>query len=277
MCCDVSASSQKNEDVFVKDETTFYLFSQNKRVVLKRKSTTQSPLFVSEPQKVLFKETPTSLRNHRTRRLSTFFAFKKEKKKREEEEKKRRKKKTKKGGGEEGEIFGHVDFTFLYARTQNDTHATRFEIIPGLLGVDCRRAIRLRRDHVLRVEGRRENHRRRHRRGAWRRLHTEGTFLLPLGEILIHFFRARARGRRRDAPHNDGAFGRAKRTTRRFLSRAILSPREGSLLRDGVLFASVSLQLIFVGRFCALQTFENVKQKSLFPLKGCRFGKRALF
>ena len=166
---------------------------------------------------------------------------------------------------------------FLRAHTQNDTHATRFEIIPGLLGVDCRRAIRLRRDHVLRVEGRRENHRRRHRRGAWRRLHTEGTFLLPLGEILIHFFRARARGRRRDAPHNDGAFGRAKRTTRRFLSRAILSPREGSLLRDGVLFASVSLQLIFVGRFCALQTFENVKQKSLFPLKGCRFGKRALF
>merc|ERR1712159_651985 len=79
----------------------------------------------------------------------------------------------KKGGGEEGEIFGHVDFTFFYARTQNDTHATRFEIIPGLLGVDRRRAIRLRRDHVLRVEGRRENHRRRHRRGAWRRLHTE--------------------------------------------------------------------------------------------------------
>ena len=256
----------------------FYLFSQIKGWYLSEK-VPHKVLSSSEPQKVLFKETPTSLRNHRPRRLSTFFAFKKEKKKREEEEEKKKgkKKKTKKGGGEEGEIFGHVDFTFFYARTQNDTHATRFEIIPGLLGVDCRRAIRLRRDHVLRVEGRRENHRRRHRRGAWRRLHTEGTFLLPLGEILIHFFRARARGRRRDAPHNDGAFGRAKRTTRRFLSRAILSPREGSLLRDGVLFASVSLQLIFVGRFCALQTFENVKQKSLFPLKGCRFGKRALF
>ena len=103
------------------------------------------------------------------------------------------------------------------------------------------------------------------------------TLSLSLGEILNLFF-SRARGRRRDAPHDDdGAFGRAKRTTRRFLSRAILSPREGSLLRDGVLFASVSLQLIFVGRFCALQTFENVKQKSLFPLKGCRFGIRALF
>ena len=176
------------------------------------------------------------------------------------------KKKTEKGGGEEGEIFGHVDFTFFYARTQNDTHATRFEIIPGLLGVDCRRAIRLRRDHVLRVEGRRENHRRRHRRGAWRRLHTEGTFLPPLGEILIHFFRARARGRRRDAPHNDGAFGRAKRTTRRFLSRAILSPREGSLLRDGVLFASVSLQLIFVGRFCALH-FRKCETKVTFSFE----------
>ena len=58
-----------------------------------------------------------------------------------------------------------------------------------------------------------------------------------LGEILIHFFRARGR---RDAPH-DGAFP-GRRTTRRFLSRAILSPKEGSLLRDGVLFASVSLQ-----------------------------------
>ena len=173
-------------------------------------------------------------------------------------------------------IIAKTDFTLYTRAPNNDTHATRFEIIPGLLGVDCRRAIRLRRDHVLRVEGRRENHRRRHRRGAWRRLHTEGTFVLPLGEILIHFFRARARGRRRDAPHNDGAFGRAKRTTRRFLSRAILSPREGSLLRDGVLFASVSLQLIFVGRFCALY-FRKCKQKSLFPLKGCRFGKRALF
>ena len=112
--------------------------------------------------------------------------------------------------------------------------------------------------------------------------HSEGCtpqvqiFTLSLGEILNLFF-SRARGRRRDAPHNDGAkFGRAKRTTRRFLSRAILSPREGSLLRDGVLFASVSLQLIFVGRFCALH-FRKCKQKSLFPLKGCRFGKRALF
>ena len=234
-------------------------------MVLKRKSTTQSPLSSSEPQKVLFKETPTSLRNHRPRLLSTsffYFPF------------------VTLNALAVHTFFSssYVDFTFFCAHTQNDTYATRFEIIPGLLGVDCRRAIRLRRDHVLRVEGRRENHRRRHRRGAWRRLHTEGTFLLPLGEILIHFFRARARGRRRDAPHNDGAkFGRAKRTTRRFLSRAILSPREGSLLRDGVLFASVSLQLIFVGRFCALQTFENVKQKSLFPLKGCRFGKRALF
>ena len=94
----------------------------------------------------------------------------------------------------------YVDFTFFCAHTQNDTYATRFEIIPGLLGVDCRRAIRLRRDHVLRVEGRRENHRRRHRRGAWRRLHTEGTFLLPLGEILIHFFRARARKKERRSP-----------------------------------------------------------------------------
>ena len=84
-----------------------------------------------------------------------------------------------------------TDFT-LYARTQNDTHATRFEIIPGLLGVDCRRAIRLRRDHVLRVEGRRENHRRRHRRGAWRRLHAEGTFLLSRGNPHSFFSRARA-------------------------------------------------------------------------------------
>ena len=75
VCCDVSASSQKNEDVFVKDETTFSLFSQNKRVVLKRKSTTQSPLSSSEPQKVLFKETPTSLRNHRPRLLSTSFFY----------------------------------------------------------------------------------------------------------------------------------------------------------------------------------------------------------
>ena len=106
VCCDVSASSQKNEDVFVKDETTFSLFSQNKRVVLKRKSTTQSPLSSSEPQKVLFKETPTSLRNHRPRRLSTFFAFKKEKKKREEEEKKRRKKKRKKEEERRGRFLG---------------------------------------------------------------------------------------------------------------------------------------------------------------------------
>jgi hypothetical protein len=98
---------------------------------------------------------------------------------------------------------------------------------------------------------------------------------LSLGKILNLFF-SRARGRRRDAPHDDGAFGRAKRTTRRFLARAILSPKEGSLLRDGVLFASVSLQLIFFG-VCALH-FRKCEQKSLFPLKGrCRFGKRALF
>ena len=99
VCCDVSASSQKNEDFLP-------LFS-NKRVVLKRKSTTQSPLFVSEPQKVLFKETPTSLRNHRPRRLSTFFAFKKEKKKREEEEEKKdEKKKRKKEEERRGRFLG---------------------------------------------------------------------------------------------------------------------------------------------------------------------------
>ena len=221
-------------------------------MVLKRKSTTQS-LSSSEPQKVLLKR-PYVASEPQTSSFVDFFCFQKRKEKREEEEKKDEKK-TEKGGGEEGEIFGHVDFTFFYARTQNDTHATRFEIIPGLLGVDCRRAIRLRRDHVLRVEGRRENHRRRHRRGAWRRLHTEGTFLLPLGEILIHFFRARARGRRRDAPTTT-ARSVGRKEQRDAFSRAILSPREGSLLRDGVLFASVSLQLIFVGRFCALQTFE---------------------
>ena len=136
------------------------------------------------------------------------------------------KKKTEKGGGEEGEIFGHVDFTFFYARTQNDTHATRFEIIPGLLGVDCRRAIRLRRDHVLRVEGRRENHRRRHRRGAWRRLHTEGTFLLPLGEILIHFFRARARAEEGETLPTTTARSVGRKEQRDAFSRARFFRRE---------------------------------------------------
>ena len=95
VCCDVSASSQKNED--------FYLFSQIKGWYLSEK-VPHKVLSSSEPQKVLFKETPTSLRNHRPRRLSTFFAFKKEKKKREEEEKKRRKKKNgkrrRRGGGD---------------------------------------------------------------------------------------------------------------------------------------------------------------------------------
>ena len=69
VCCDVSASSQKNEDVFVKDDDFLPLFPNN-RVVLKRKST-QSPLFV-EPQ-VLFKETP-SLRNQDSSFVD-FFCF----------------------------------------------------------------------------------------------------------------------------------------------------------------------------------------------------------
>ena len=156
----------------------FYLFSQIKGWYLSEK-VPHKVLSSSEPQKVLFKETP-SLRNQDSSFVD-FFCFR-------------------------ACTFCHpkhthvftffsshhrTDFT-LYARTQNDTHATRFEIIPGLLGVDCRRAIRLRRDHVLRVEGRRENHRRRHRRGAWRRLHAEGTFLLSRGNSHSFFSRARA-------------------------------------------------------------------------------------
>ena len=101
--CDVSASSQKNEDFLP-------LFS-NKRVVLKRKSTTQSPLFV-RTKKVLFKETPTSLRNHRLV-VCRLFCFQKRKEKNTHKKKKMKKKRKKEDGLLVGRFFfGHVDFTF---------------------------------------------------------------------------------------------------------------------------------------------------------------------
>ena len=162
-----------------------------------------------------------------------------------------------------------TDFT-LYARTQNDTHATRFEIIPGLLGVDCRRAIRLRRDHVLRVEGRRENHRRRHRRGAWRRLHAEGTFLLSRGNPHSFFSRARAEegetlptttARSVGRKEQRDAFSRA----RFFRQKKVLCFAMGCCSRAFLFNTNLRF-----GRFCALH-FRKCEQKALFPLKGCRF------
>ena len=157
-----------------------------------------------------------------------------------------------------------TDFTLYTRAPNNDTHATRFEIIPGLLGVDCRRAIRLRRDHVLRVEGRRENHRRRHRRGAWRRLHTEGTFLLPLGEILIHFFRARARKKERRSPQRRRVRSGEKNNATLSLARDSFAERRFFASRWGVVRERFSSTLIFVLVGFVLFTFENVNKRHFF-------------
>ena len=91
-----------------------------------------------------------------------------------------------------------------------------------------------------------------------------------LGEILIHFFRARARKKERRSPQRRRVRSGEKNNATLSLARDSFAERRFFASRWGVVRERFSSTLIFVGRFCALH-FRKCEQKALFPLKGCRF------